>query len=157
MQLAEPLATRAFIMVFAGALLAREGAPEKGLLNSRRLQTIALSLFAAVVVPRQFSDLFVPRMATLAFSTALDLVSFLAIGLGARAVANSRSFACLVAILVVYAALECARDLQVTLVDPRPDMSNFFVFGFAVSKVLVTLTFGYIVLWHHKHGRKRVQ
>jgi len=138
-----------FLMVFAGAILAREGQKEHWFLNSRRLQVAAMSLFAALVIPRQFMPEWIqPQHAELALGTLLTLVGFLALGMGAKAVAERSHLLFLTIILVVYAALEIGRTSELILIERRR-MSDFFMLSFAMAKLLLTPTFCYIVLRRH--------
>jgi len=139
-----------FLLVFTGALLAREGKEGHWFLNSQRLQVAAMSLFALLVIPRQFPpELISPQNAELALGTVLSLVGFLALGVGAKTVAKLSHFVVLAIILVIYAVLESGRTLEFMLVARRP-MSDFFMLSFAVAKLFLTSTFCYIVLQHHR-------
>lgn len=151
-----------FIMVFAGAILAREG-KEHWFLNSSRLQVAALSLLVALVFPRQFQfqsqsplDWITPQRWDLGLACSLSLVGFLALGLGAKAVvAKSSHFRTLVIALVVYAVADIGRTLELMIVTERRPMSDFFMFSFAAAKIVLTPMFCYIVLWHLRFGNEK--
>src|SRR5215510_139671 len=131
----------AFITVFAGAVLAREGKEEHWLLNSHQLQVAALAVLFGLVIPRQLPPEWVtPQQAELILGGMLTVVGFLALGLGAKAVAKPWHFAILVIILVLYAALEIGRDVELMIVVPRRRMSDFFALSFAAAKMLLTIT-----------------
>ncbi len=149
----------AFIMVFAGALLAREG-KEHWFLNSRRLQIAAMSLLGALVIPRPLH----PGLGVtaehfeLVVACALGLVGFLALALGGKAIARKTKLWLLIGILVAYGVLLIVRHVELIIVVPRRPMSAFLVVSFAFAKLLLTLTFCYSVL-SHRHwlsGRPRV-
>jgi hypothetical protein len=141
----------ALITVFAGAVLAREGKEEHWFLNSHELQVAAMAVLFALVIPRQLPPEWVtPQHFELALGAILSVVGFLALGLGAKAVAKPWQFAGLLVILVVYAALEVGRTLELMIVVPRQRMSDFFALSFAAAKMLLTITFCYIVLRHHR-------
>src|SRR5262249_16119825 len=96
-----------FITVFPAALLAPDVKEEHWLLNSHQLQVAAMAALFALVIPRQLPPEWVtPQQAELILGGMLTVVAFLALGLGAKAVAKPWHFAILVIILVVYAALE---------------------------------------------------
>jgi hypothetical protein len=144
-----------FLMVFVGALVAREGTEAKRFFNTTRLQILALILLGALVVPTQAA----PRIGLGATSSevteiviagALGLVGFAALGVGSQAIAQARHYRWLVGILSAYALLVIARHAQLLALYPgREPMSDFMVLGFALAKVLLTATFGHIVVDHH--------
>jgi hypothetical protein len=141
----------ALLTVFAGAVLAREGKDEHWFLNSHQLQVAAMAVLFALVIPRQLPpDWVAPQHLELVLGGILSVVGFLALGLGAKAVAKPWHFAGLVLILVVYATLEIGRTLELMVVIPRQRMSDFFALSFAAAKMLLTVTFCYIVLRHHR-------
>jgi len=143
----------AFITVFAGAVLAREGKEEHWFLNSHQLQVAAMAVLFALVIPRQLPpDWVAPQHVELVLGCILSVVGFLALGLGAKAVAKPWQFAAVVVILLGYAALEVGRDVELMIVVPRQRMSDFFALSFAAAKMLLTVTFCYIVLRHHRFG-----
>ena len=144
-----------FLMVFVGALLAREGNEETGFFNSQRLQVYALVCLGALTVPTHAS----PRLGLsslhseqgeLIVSGALGLLGFIALGVGGKAVAKREQYRWLFWILLAYALLIVWRHALLVMTLPnREPMSDFFVFSFAASKVLLTLSFCYIVVTYH--------
>ena len=146
----------AFLMVFVGTLLAREGHEPKRFFSSARLQVIALILLGALVVPTQAA----PRIglsstsnevSEIIISGSLVLVGFIALAVGGGAVAQRRHYRWLLAILLGYAALELIRHVQLLALYPgRAPMSDFQVLTFALAKVLLTAVFGHIIVDHHE-------
>jgi len=145
-----------FLMTFAGALLARESKIEHRFLNSESLQIAGLFLLFLVVIPRGFPPGLIPpeweapRVFELVMSMALNLLAYLALAWGAKAVATPRQLTGLGIILLVYAAFDATRDLQIILYPrPRTPISEFFMITFALGKISLTFMFGYIV-WDHR-------
>ncbi len=148
----------AFLMVFVGTLLAREGHEQKSFFSSARLQVIALVLLGALVVPTQAA----PRIglnstsnevSEIIISGSLAVVGFFALGVGGRAVAQRRHYRWLLAILVSYGVLEITRHVQLLALYPgRSPMSDFQVLTFALAKVLLTAVFGHIIVDHHERN-----
>ena len=148
-----------FLMVFVGALLAREGTEPNRYVNSKRLQVLALILLGSLMVPTQAA----PRlklspsnaeMIEVAVSCALGLVGFISIAVGSRAISAvtaPRQHRWLLVVLVCYALLVIIRNAQVALLPVRMPMSDVMVFCFALAKLLLTLMFGYIVVTYHEH------
>lgn len=143
-----------FIFVFVGAVLAREGREEHWFFNSEQLQVAALSLLFALVIPRQLPPEWIsPKNAELVIAEALAVVGFLALGIGAAAVAKPKHFIWLTIILIAYSIGTLGRGLELFLFTPRRPLSDFLMLTFAVLKLSLTCVFCYIVLWHHRFGK----
>jgi hypothetical protein len=144
-----------FLMVFVGALLAREGRETSGFFNSQRLQVYALVLLGLLTVPTQAA----PRLGIspaqgeqteLLVAGALGLLGFISLGVGGKAVAKPEHYRWLYWTLVGYGLLVIGRHAHLIVMIPkREPMSDFFVIAFAMVKVLLTLIFCTIVVRHH--------
>jgi hypothetical protein len=137
-----------FLMVFVGALLAREGNEPDRFLSSQRLQVYALVLLGILTVPAQKSHYGVHLEFVMA--GALGLLGFIALGVGAKAIAHPQEYRWLFWILLAYGFFVVWRHVAfiVVLPDRRPT-SDFLFFAFAVSKVLLTCVFCSVVVKCH--------
>lgn len=152
---AEDLAS--FLMVFAGAILARERDDEHWFFNSQRLQVAAMSILVLLAIPHRLPESWnIPApTAELVLASALGLLAFLALALGAKAVADQKQFVWLLWIIIVYAVLTTARNVELLVAVKRNPQSDFFALSFASLKLLMTFFFGYIVLYHYRFGKTK--
>jgi hypothetical protein len=80
----------------------------------------------------------------LVVSEILVLAGFWSLARGAREVCGGMLLQVLVVILVCYALLSVARSVDIWIEYRR--MGVFFVYGFALAKLALTITFGVVVL-----------
>jgi hypothetical protein len=137
-----------FLMVFVGALLAREGNEPDRFLSSQRLQVYALVLLGVLTVPARKTHYGVHLEFVMA--GALGLLGFVALGVGAKAIAHPKDYRWLFWILLAYGLFVVWRHAAFLIVLPdRQPMSDFLFFAFAVSKVLLTCIFCTVVVRYH--------
>src|SRR5205814_1292126 len=94
-----------FLLVYSGAILAREDTTHKWMMTAQRLLQVAgLWLLFVLVVRSQFSKVpgLSPEQVQLFGGEAMSQLGFLSVALGGYAVGNRKLFAWLVIVLLVY-------------------------------------------------------
>jgi hypothetical protein len=145
-----------FLLVYVGVMLTLEGPQGQRLAIASWLQRGGFWLLLAIVLPRQLNFPSAMQLQPLsvdqfemAAGLALTLLSFLSVGLGVWAISAGWAFYALVADLVFYAYLNIERTVDIwgDGANARP-MSAFFIYGFALAKVVLTGLFAYVVVRH---------
>ena len=156
-----------FLLLFAGAILVRDGGREA---SAHRLQVLAMALLSAMVVPHYlyvYGDWRYGETTYFVMGTALACLSFWALAAGARAVsvaarANAEGdppaapnwiVMSLVFVVAIDIILNITRTAEV-LLTPREPQSTFFVLAFSSAKLLLTVLVCLIVRWRAQHPDK---
>ena len=145
-----------YLLVYSGAILAREGTPSKWLARFQQwAQAGGLALLFLLVVRSQSTNFGLdPEQVQLFGGEAMSQLGFLALALGGYAVATRTQFALLIAVLLLYDGLGILRTIELALLPAgtaRPFLQPAYAYAFITERCLLTALFSYIVV---AHGQK---
>ena len=142
-----------YLLVYSGAILAREGEPSKRLEKFQQwAQAGGLALLFLLVVRSQLTSFgLTPDQVQLFGGEVMSQLGFVSVALGGYAVATQRQFACLVAVLAAYVGLGFLRTIELATLPPgatRTFLLPAFAYGFIAERFLLTAVYTYIVVTH---------
>jgi hypothetical protein len=142
-----------YLLVYSGAILAREGAPSQWLTKLQQwVQAGGLALLFLLVVRSQLTSFgLTPEQVQLFGGEAMSQLGFVSLALGGYAVATRVQFGLLVAVLLAYVGFGLLRTLELASLPagaPRTFLQPAFVYVFVLERFLLTGVYSLIVVTH---------